>query len=190
MRTLQRRRRRFNIYDRPYVIFNLRSGVQVLLDRHYDPIAERNAIGIGHVVERWRWYDDIESERWLEGPQSGIIYGFKAIDRAACRRWSNEVLRRFLDGLDMALLRFPVKIHDVAGTTYVTANEVKHRAGDFNRQGRDQPKDWPGPWPEGRRQVDPADVPLAPMDRIERRLRRERIRYAMRTQRAPEPTPH
>jgi hypothetical protein len=94
MRTLQRRRRRFNLLDRPYVLWTLRDGSQVLANRHYDVIADRaSPRSIGHIIDRWRWVEDIAEERWLKTPR------FTTDDLARAKRWSNDVLWRFLDEL-------------------------------------------------------------------------------------------
>jgi hypothetical protein len=45
MRTLNQRRRRFNIYDPPYVIFTLRSGVQVCY-----PVKIHDVVGVAHIL--------------------------------------------------------------------------------------------------------------------------------------------
>lgn len=147
MRTLHRSRRRFNICDRPYCLWTLRDGSQVLADRHYNPIAERSfAGGIGHVLDGWRWVEGIATEQWVETPL------FRLRDTATCRRWSDEILWRFLDGLDMrrVLMLHPVKVWNLNGSaTIITGDKIHWVRADKIR--REPPEGWPSRWPEGLR---------------------------------------
>jgi hypothetical protein len=156
MRTLQRRRRRFNIYDRPYVLWTLRDSSQVLADRRYNPIAERRGLrSIGHVLDRWRWVEDIAEERWLLTPR------FTTDDVAACRRWSNDTLWRFLDGRDMDLQAYPIVRHLPNGEElHIDRDGVRRLRTPSSR--RPAPPDWPPAWPAGLRLRSEPELPVLP----------------------------
>jgi hypothetical protein len=158
MGTLLRRRRRFNIFDRPYVLWTLRNGSQVLADRGYNPIAERSrsVSTIGHVIDRWQWVEDIAEERWLLTPR------FTVDNRRELKQWSNDILWRFLDGWDMRLVlqAYPIKLHNPDGTVslFKSRDEIKHLG--VSKRDRSAPPDWPPPWPAGLRLRSGPELPV------------------------------
>jgi hypothetical protein len=192
MRTLyrERRRRKFSYLDRPYVVFTLLTGGEVLLNRTYDVIAERaSPHSIGHIIEEWRWVEGIAVERWLKTPR--FPRWGSTVD---CKRWSKDILQRFLDGRALDLQPLPIKRHLLltGEIEQIDRDGVQHWL--IPKPFRSEPNDlryWPPPWRDRLvLHVDPADVPLAPgpMDRINRRLARERLRWLARWE--PEPVPH
>jgi hypothetical protein len=191
MRTLyrERRRRKFSLLDRPYALWTLRDGSQVLANRCYNVIAERaSPRSIGYIIEEWRWVEDIIEERWLltpRFPRWGIT-----VD---CKRWSKDILERFLDGRALDLQPLPIKRHFLTEIEHIDRDRVRHWIApkQFRPEPRDA-RDWPPPWPDRQVLHAGAAVPLAPgpMDRINRRLERERERYARRFMQVPEPTLH
>jgi hypothetical protein len=157
MRTLQRRRRRFNLLDRPYVLWTLRDGSQVLANRHYDVIADRaGPRSIGHVIDRWRWVEDIAEERWLKTPR------FTMDNLREAKRWSNDTLWRFLDGCDLDLQPYPIKRQSPTGEVdYIDRDGAVRRrpAADCGHL-RSEPRDWPPPWPAGLRLRNGPELPV------------------------------
>jgi hypothetical protein len=136
-----RPRKRFSRLDRPYVLWTLRDGSQILANRHYDVIAERAGFrSIGHIIDRWRWVEGIVEERWIQTPEFPTL--------AACRRWCDEILWRFLDGEDMG----PV----------LQAHPIKRHTGAGEKRDRSAPEDWPPAWPAGLRLRSEPEVPVPP----------------------------
>jgi hypothetical protein len=156
MRNVSRRRRRFNLYDRPYLVWTLKDGTQVLADRGYNGIAERRGLrSIGHIIDRWRWVEDIAEERWLKTPR------FTTGDLAPAKRWSNDALRRFLDGRDMDLQPYPIKRRLPTGEVdYIDRDGVVRVSGVH--MGRSAPRDWPPAWPAGLRLRSEPELPVLP----------------------------
>jgi len=94
---------------RPYVLFILHDGREVLLDRRYRPIAERGLTGPAHIVGKQR-YENIAVERFLSDPPS-LSHG--GPPSPAAKRWLAEVLDAFFDGrcIREFLAPKPVNIH-------------------------------------------------------------------------------
>jgi hypothetical protein len=149
-----RPRKRFSRLDRPYVLWTLRDGSQILANRQYDVIAERAGFrSIRHIIDRWRWVEGIVEERWIQTP------GFPTV--AACRRWCDEILWRFLDGCDMELQPYPIVRHLPTGEVdYIDRDGVVRASGVD--MGRSEPREWPPAWPAGLRLRSEPELPVLP----------------------------
>jgi hypothetical protein len=105
-----RRRRAFHKFvrqDRPYALWTLLDGTQILTNRKDQPLMRRQPGQPAEPAEQ-RWYTDIQTEQWIENPP-----GWEGDDDFRCYRWAKDILACFSTGGDIRkyLALHPVKIH-------------------------------------------------------------------------------